>query len=98
MRHQFENDLLPMAQRKKWPTVIPFDKVRERVERMKESFLVIILDEESSQEDFERGEAKGPRAQSHFWREFMKEVKNNGSRAAIGASGQYRSFQKLQPG
>jgi hypothetical protein len=95
---------LPEAQKKKWPLVIEFEKVRGRVEKMKESLEAIIMDEDASgwenDSDEDEGEekVKGPRGKSVFWREIVKEVKKKGSRTVVGVNGQFASFEKTQPG
>ena len=87
--------------KKEWPTKIQFENVRGRVEKMKGRLESIILDGDASgwrsDADDER-KAKGPRRKSIFWREIMEEVKKKGSRAVVGVSGQFESFEKSQPG
>ena len=47
----------------------------------------------------ERGQtAKRPRAKCIFWQELVEEIKAKGSRAVVGVSGQYASFERTQPG
>lgn len=63
----------------------------------------IILDADEdgdydSEGDKESGKPKGPRGRSVFWKEIKKEVKKMGSRAVVGVSGQFDSFEKTQPG
>jgi len=100
-RHRFESVKLPEAMKKEWPTKIQFENVRGRVEKMKGRLESIILDGDASGwrsgADDER-KAKGPRRESIFWREIMEEVKKKGSRAVVGVSGQFESFEKSQPG
>lgn len=103
-RHRFESVMLPEAKKKKWPRKIHFEDVRGRVEKMKGRLEAIVLDggggwdseSESNDESNEKG--KGPRGKSVFWKEIIKEVKKKGSRAVVGVSGQFASFEKTQPG
>ncbi|KIM88166.1 hypothetical protein PILCRDRAFT_814082 [Piloderma croceum F 1598] len=104
-RHRFESVKLPEAERKKWPLVIKFEEVRRRVERMKDSLEAIILDKDengwdsdSDEDGTDEEKEKGPRGKSVFWKEIVKEVKKKGSRAVVGVSGQFASFEKTQPG
>lgn len=104
-RHRFESVKLPEAERKNWPLVIKFEEVRGRVERMKNSLEAIILDKDESGWDSDNDEEgtvkdkqKGPRGESVFWKEIVKEVKKKGSRAVVGVKGQFASFEKTQPG
>jgi hypothetical protein len=103
-RHRFESVKLPEAERKKWPLVIKFEEVKGRVEKMKDSLEAIILDKDESGWDSDSDEEgmgeeeKGPRGKSVFWKEIVKEVKKKGSRAVVGVSGQFASFEKTQPG
>lgn len=101
-RHRFESIKLPEAERKGWPTVIKFEDVRGRVENMKAALEAIVLDgdagDSDSDEDEDDPKAKGPRAKSVFWKEIKKEVKKKGTRAVVGVSGQFASFEKTQPG
>ena len=84
--------------------VIRFEDVRGRVEKMRDKLEAIILDgavgEWGSDSDNEDGkeQEKGLRGKSVFWTEIMKEIKKKGSRAVVGVSGQFASFEKTQPG
>lgn len=101
-RHRFESVRLPEAERRGWPQVIRFEDVRGRVEAMRERLEAIILDGAESggvsEEEESEGRVRGPRGMSVFWVEMMKEVKKKGSRAVVGVSGQFASFEKTQPG
>ncbi|KAH7920529.1 hypothetical protein BV22DRAFT_1133001 [Leucogyrophana mollusca] len=103
-RHRFETHHLPMAVEKGWPTEIDFKQVPRRVEGMKGTLEAIISDGGESGEGDEDDlyehlfEEKGPRGRSVFWHDVKREVKKQGSRAALGVKGQFASFEKTQPG
>lgn len=87
-RHHFESTKLPQAIKRGWPVVIDFGKVKGRVENMKDRLEGIVLDDNE----------RGLRHQSGYWKDMMKEVKKNGSRAAVGVAGQFSSFENSQAG
>lgn len=103
-RHRFESVKLPEAKKRGWPQSINFDKLKGRVEDMRERLEAIILDGKgnvsamSEDEEDDDWQARGPRGQSAFWMDLMKEVKKKGSRAVVGVAGQFASFEKTQPG
>lgn len=102
-RHDFESVKLPEAKKRGWPLVINFDKIQARVENMKHRLEAIMLDgnEDGTPMNLDEDHSwtsKGPRGQSIFWRDTMKEVKRKGSRVVVGVAGQYASFENAQPG
>ncbi|KAH7908596.1 RTC4-like domain-containing protein [Hygrophoropsis aurantiaca] len=103
-RHRFETHHLPTALEKGWPTEIEFQLVPKRIEGMKKTLEAIILNcdggEDGDDDDlYERPNAgTGPRERSIFWQEVQKEVRKQGSRAALGVKGQFANFEKAQPG
>jgi hypothetical protein len=100
-RHRFENEILPEAEKRRWPKSIEWGKVRGRVEKMK-GFLKSLItnsghkDPDEKYSDFEG--RKLPRDMSFFWQEVMKEVERKGSRFVAGVQGQFANFEKTQPG
>lgn len=110
-RHRFESVLLPKARKKGWKEVIKWENLKERVEAMRGMLTAILEDmgdgeraEYERGDDHDRNEEKteggyeGPRRGCIFWREFMAEVQQRGSRGAVGISGQFSKFERLQPG
>lgn len=111
-RHRFERIRLPEAIRMGWPIAISWGEVRGRVEGLVDVLRGVLEDvgagtggeseseEESGEgrEGKDKGKEKGPRARSVFWKEVKKEVKKKGTRAVVGVSGQFASFEKTQPG
>ena len=87
-RHRFERDWLPLARARRWPTRIDFAGVRARVERRKAALRAVLAD----------ADARGARGESVFWREVREEVRVRGARAAVGAGGQFATFERAQPG
>ena len=97
-RHRFESDILPEGEAKGWPKKIKWDRVRGRVEAMSGELGALITDRKDGCEDGGSRKAQGPRQKCMFWRDVMKEIKKQGSRAAVGVRGQFASFEKTQPG
>ncbi|KAH8104043.1 RTC4-like domain-containing protein, partial [Cristinia sonorae] len=120
-RHAFEDQHIPMAEAKGWPTRIQWSEVGNRIVAMKERLQAIIDDvdeefipgrqkvgEEANRteadkpvaddwEDEELQQAR-PRKGSVFWRDVVKNVRQQGSKQASGVRGQFSSFEKTQPG
>lgn len=96
-RHRFENEILPEAEKRKWPKSIEWGEVRGRVEHMK-SFLLALIRDRYDDEEEGKGIKKSPRSMSIFWQELIREVENKGTRAVAGVQGQFASFEKTQPG
>lgn len=55
-------------------------------------------DETDDESPGRKDKEMGPRRKSVFWKEIVKEVKKKGSRAVVGVTGQFASFEKTQPG
>ncbi|KAJ8695066.1 hypothetical protein PTI98_007685 [Pleurotus ostreatus] len=89
-RHRFESEMLPEAERKRWPKEIDWQALAARVTSMKHIVQELILDT--------AGEADGPRERCVFWAEVVKEYREKGSRAVTGVRGQFENFEKTQPG
>ncbi|RDX48131.1 hypothetical protein OH76DRAFT_1383903 [Lentinus brumalis] len=99
-RHRFERDWIPRARQKGWPTRIAWDKLAERITRLKATLQAIVNDVD---EDFAPGVARGSasrrrRKENEFWQEVVKNVRQQGSRQAAGVRGQFLHFNKTQPG
>ncbi|KAJ6581011.1 RTC4-like domain-containing protein [Mycena capillaripes] len=107
-RHIFESETLPLAIANGWPTSIDWDALEDRVVAMKSNLEEIIGDpgiqivydsqekppQEAPVEEFDQGS----RMQCIFWRELFAELKRSGSRRVSGATGQFATFNKMQPG
>ncbi|KAF4569831.1 hypothetical protein EYR40_008811 [Pleurotus pulmonarius] len=89
-RHRFESEMLPEAERKRWPKEIDWQALASRVTNMKHIVQELILDTP--------GVVDGPREQCVFWTEVVKEYREKGSRAVTGVRGQFENFEKTQPG
>jgi hypothetical protein len=98
-----------MAVENGWPMSINWDDVKDRVFGMKIDLEDIIADtgvaivynsqhEENSDTREEEKSDCGPRMRCIFWKELLEELKSSGSRRVSGASGQFASFNKTQPG
>lgn len=85
--------------------MIRFEDVRGRVEKMRTRLKAIVLDGDAGGvsdvdvgDDDEGVKKNGPRGRSVFWKEVVDEIKKKGTRAVVGVSGQFASFEKTQPG
>ncbi|KAI9440454.1 RTC4-like domain-containing protein [Lactarius indigo] len=85
-RHRFEAHQIPEAIAKGWPMDIDFGKVRDRVEKLRDSLGKLVKDEGNARDE------------NIYWTTVIKEVQKMGSRAASSVKGQFESFQRTQPG
>ncbi|KAF8652165.1 hypothetical protein AX16_004522 [Volvariella volvacea WC 439] len=85
-RHQFESQILPEAEAKGWPKTIDWERLKLRVERMKDVIRMVIW------------EPQGARSQCLFWKELMEDVKNQGAIATTNVHNQFNTFKRAQPG
>ena len=99
-RHRFERDWIPRARQKGWPTRIVWDRLADRVNRLKATLQAIVDDvDEDFVPDVPRRSASGrPRKENEFWQEVVKNVRQQGSRQTTGVRGQFMHFNKTQPG
>jgi hypothetical protein len=100
-RHHFEADWLPQARARGWPTFIDFARVRLRVEKIKGELQAILNDAgplRNASDPSKRSRHHGPRQDSSFWKEALRDIKSKGTKAAAGVAGQFHSFEKTQPG
>ena len=81
-RHVFENEQLPLARSKGWPTSINFDRLPDRIAGFRNELLRVIHKER----------------RSVFWDELKAEIEQGGSRKVMGIAGQFVAFDKSQPG
>jgi hypothetical protein len=85
-RHRFEAHQIPEAIAKGWPMDIDFGKVRDRVEKLRDSLGILVNGEGNARDE------------NIYWTTVIMEVQKMGSRAASGVKGQFESFQRTQPG
>ncbi|KXN87681.1 hypothetical protein AN958_08318 [Leucoagaricus sp. SymC.cos] len=111
-RHDFESEVLPEAEAKRWPKTIDWEALGARIAKMKFDLENIIRDSgeadlqaminnegDGTGGDFMTSFAcKGPRIQCVFWREAMKSIMKRGARAMTDVRGQFLDFEKSQPG
>lgn len=109
-RHRFESETLPEAKAEGWPTCIDWSGVEDRVLKMKRDLSHILTDpgdpvvyrnndeKETQNDGTEPQQSKGPRMRCIFWKDLLKDLKNNGTKGVKGVQGQFANFEKTQPG
>ncbi|KAJ7125195.1 hypothetical protein C8R44DRAFT_134087 [Mycena epipterygia] len=110
-RHRFESETLPEAEERGWPKCIDWAGLKGRVLKMKRDLSHILTDpgdpivyrnddekEKTQDDETKPHRSKGPRMRCIFWKDLLKDLKNNGTKGVKGVQGQFANFEKTQPG